>query len=674
MMGTLARIIRVSTKQTLETKTMIRLITILTSILGFANFVTATVCPQGDNLCTFEEFINVYFIAGACDGVELALDDFQITELEAAFLETYDLLTSTVYCDSLLYRDIADVEAHVGGWNPSCAPQGGIVIPPEDEYVPIQFRVSGTYCEAGPCGLEEVLSIYDLPGLDPTSMMFTDVPENCFCDSFIGVCRSPYEYEFVNAFRETVESKGLGCFKSVGECNFDTIFSTSLEATFQGNVENVTVDDIEEVLFESLNEVYESNEVTCNAEFHTFESVQAQDNVTLPSYEAEFMIDFDVIGICNGCAHELDIRDDTTQRRLANNPAACGASVAVEYEVTSSKCFCSPDIPILDWSDNEKLVEVYGEITYSEGQDSAGGGDGQEPDDGGETDTSEGEDTGAIIGESFKTGVEAREKRDRTDIKRKTNEKFAIKGYKFNLTEVTEISNDFCEGAIGPLHVGDLVKGSTVGATPDNMTQIPCGSENPSNAPGVWYTVEGTGDVIAATTCTSDPSLNNGKFDSQISVFEGNCGSLKCLAGNNNDIQPGCSLEAGVSWVSEMDTTYYLLVFGYGFLNEVGDFGLEIKFVTQQPLSGSVIWNDECYGATPLQVDDIVEGTTEGATADIIDEFPCADEDESDSPGVWFSVVGTGEVRVCRMYGYVFVVEAFCVTPALCQMSLHDRN
>ena len=36
----------------------------------------------------------------------------------------------------------------------------------------------------------------------------------------------------------------------------------------------MTVDDIEEVLFESLNEVYESNEVTCNAEFHTFESVQ----------------------------------------------------------------------------------------------------------------------------------------------------------------------------------------------------------------------------------------------------------------------------------------------------------------------------------------------------------------------------------------------------------------
>ena len=46
---------------------------------------------------------------------------------------------------------------------------------------------------------------------------------------------------------------------------------------------------------------------------------------------------------------------------------------------------------------------------------------------------------------------------------------------------------------------------------------------------GLWFTFEGTGNEVTLTTCL--PGTN---FDTYLSVYEGTCGDLTCVAGNDD--------------------------------------------------------------------------------------------------------------------------------------------
>ena len=126
--------------------------------------------------------------------------------------------------------------------------------------------------------------------------------------------------------------------------------------------------------------------------------------------------------------------------------------------------------------------------------------------------------------------------------------------------------NDFCEDAIEivcPEGGGDVtISGTTVEATFDDVGI--CGTSN--TAPGVWYRVSHDG-LLTASTC------NQANYDTKLSVFDGECGALGCVTGN--DDAPGCSgFTSEVIWGSD-GSERLILVHGFG--TATGDFDLTIS-------------------------------------------------------------------------------------------------
>ena len=136
--------------------------------------------------------------------------------------------------------------------------------------------------------------------------------------------------------------------------------------------------------------------------------------------------------------------------------------------------------------------------------------------------------------------------------------------------------NDVCGGAL-PIAPGQTASGTTVGTTFDNVGF--CGTSNTSA--GVWYTTVGNGDLYTVETCTGT------SYDSKITVFEGNCGNLACVDGNDDD----CGLQSRVSWATTPGTQYFILVHGFG--SSTGAFDLTLS-------STAPPQNDEPCGATAL--------------------------------------------------------------------------
>ena len=120
--------------------------------------------------------------------------------------------------------------------------------------------------------------------------------------------------------------------------------------------------------------------------------------------------------------------------------------------------------------------------------------------------------------------------------------------------------NDDCANA-EPLSVPSLTFGSTLLAATDDAPT--CGTTN--TAPGVWYSIDGTGTTVTASLCGETT-----QYDSKISVFCGDCSVLNCVTGNDDF----CGLQSEVSFCTEVGATYLILV--HGFSSSVGDFELEI--------------------------------------------------------------------------------------------------
>jgi len=121
--------------------------------------------------------------------------------------------------------------------------------------------------------------------------------------------------------------------------------------------------------------------------------------------------------------------------------------------------------------------------------------------------------------------------------------------------------NDQCASAI-PVAVPSTTQGTTIGSTVDNSFQT-CGV--PVTSPGVWYSVVGTGNTMTASLC--DGTV----YDSRLSVYCNSCSTPTCISGNED----GCGLQSIVSWCSQPDEVYLILVHGFG--NDDGDFTLALS-------------------------------------------------------------------------------------------------
>jgi len=108
------------------------------------------------------------------------------------------------------------------------------------------------------------------------------------------------------------------------------------------------------------------------------------------------------------------------------------------------------------------------------------------------------------------------------------------------------------------------IPGSTAEATPSH--EETCLSERLSD---VWYSVEGTGDTLVASTREDDMAPDT-LFEVMEAVGE-SCQSLLCVASNDD----GCGLGSWVSWLASAETTYFVRVARYS-STAVGHFQLTV--------------------------------------------------------------------------------------------------
>ena len=144
--------------------------------------------------------------------------------------------------------------------------------------------------------------------------------------------------------------------------------------------------------------------------------------------------------------------------------------------------------------------------------------------------------------------------------------------FDLTVTCADPLDNDICEDAVGPLAVDSVTSGTTTGATLDEPPSLDCGTS--VTAPGVWYTVVGTGNTMTASTCNDgDPATGGAGYDTKISVYCADCEVNECIGGQ--DDATGCSgFSTQFDWPTQAGVTYNVLV--HGFSSATGDFDLAI--------------------------------------------------------------------------------------------------
>ena len=179
--------------------------------------------------------------------------------------------------------------------------------------------------------------------------------------------------------------------------------------------------------------------------------------------------------------------------------------------------------------------------------------------------------------------------------------------FTITVTDFEPVSNDVCEGALNINNSSLAIIGSTEDSLPDMIT---C-SQNVSPqsiAPGVWYTVQGTGRHMMATTCSSELTM-----ETSLNVFAGSCDQLSCVAYGPSSFSDSSCAESPygssrVTFQTEVDLTYYVLVAGMYSASE-GNFGLTVSPFDPPP-------NDLCSGAlTVLPNSGAISGSTLEATS-----------------------------------------------------------
>ena len=123
--------------------------------------------------------------------------------------------------------------------------------------------------------------------------------------------------------------------------------------------------------------------------------------------------------------------------------------------------------------------------------------------------------------------------------------------------------NDFCAGAF------EIQCGSSIIANNEECVEVDnvpsCASSPvPDPSGGLWYSFEGTGDLITLTTCSELTT-----FDTYVSVYQGDCGALTCVAGNDDQSEPfyddlciEIAFASTLEFISELGVNYLVMVCG----------------------------------------------------------------------------------------------------------------
>ncbi|MEZ4802915.1 MAG: hypothetical protein R2797_09075 [Gelidibacter sp.] len=202
------------------------------------------------------------------------------------------------------------------------------------------------------------------------------------------------------------------------------------------------------------------------------------------------------------------------------------------------------------------------------------------------------------------------------------------------------IANDFCEDAL-PVSVGDDITGftdafgftATNGDTPvGNCDDNLLGS---ADGIGVWYTFTSPVDIdIVASTDNAGTD-----FDTQMRVFSGTCGSLDCVA-NNDDVDiDNFNYNAEVQFSAQADVTYYIFLGGWN--TSAGTYELTIsEFVPPLPEP------DACADAYDIACNSSVSGSTAAATNADAPADCNGITDLTTAPGVWYKYTASEDANL----------------------------
>jgi hypothetical protein len=206
-----------------------------------------------------------------------------------------------------------------------------------------------------------------------------------------------------------------------------------------------------------------------------------------------------------------------------------------------------------------------------------------------------------------------------------------------HISTVIVPANDVCSDAIN-IPVGtETISGSITNATAPPSFNNFCSYLY--DAPDVWYTLIGTGDAYAVSTCSS--VLN---FDSALSVSSGSCSNQACITSDAYNGAPcpnGFYSTARVVFRTEVGEEYFIAVQGINYPSE-GDFELQIATVAAPP-------NDNCADAlTIVPGDGPIFGSTSLGTYSGSNSS-CSGDDTS--PDLWYRVEGNGTVLTASTCG-----------------------
>tara|TARA_R110002049_G_scaffold30496_5_gene104439 strand:- start:9256 stop:12528 length:3273 start_codon:yes stop_codon:yes gene_type:complete len=189
--------------------------------------------------------------------------------------------------------------------------------------------------------------------------------------------------------------------------------------------------------------------------------------------------------------------------------------------------------------------------------------------------------------------------------------------------------NDLCENAIA-ISCGDSIMGTTNNSTIDDAVAPLC--DTGVTSPGVWYVFDDTSGLASDVTIT----LCGGgtAYDSKLSVYTGDCGAppLTCVVGNDDS----CGLQSEVSFSSDGNTTFYVLVHGFG--GQTGDFSLDITCDLIPPPNDLI--------SNSIDIDEIGCPFTDpavampAATTESGNPMGC---DISGANGVWYNYTAPGD-------------------------------
>ena len=134
------------------------------------------------------------------------------------------------------------------------------------------------------------------------------------------------------------------------------------------------------------------------------------------------------------------------------------------------------------------------------------------------------------------------------------------------MTVTSPLTYDNIAGA-RTIECGTSEFGDTLTATSDVGVAPNC--DTTTGAPGVWYKftdASGFPTEVALFTCSDDTD-----YDTKLSVYTGDPSDLICVVGNDDD----CGLQSGVAFLSDGNSTFYILVHGWG--SSTGSFELTLE-------------------------------------------------------------------------------------------------